>query len=204
MTRVITLLCLTLMSTWSWAETDGTDALIALLGRIDSVQGQFLQHQYDGNEVLLSESSGDFRLLRPGYFAWEIISPDSQLIIADPTYIWHHDLDLETVTRRPVAESEQMSPLQVLGGNEELLRSGYTVSQATANTFSLHPKNENAGFQRLLVSFRGDVFEGLEIADNLNQRIVIEFEKVDTETKLTPEDFAFTPPDGADLFYYDQ
>jgi outer membrane lipoprotein carrier protein len=204
MTRVITLLCLTLMSAWSWAETDGTDVLIAMLGRIDAVQGQFLQHQYDGNEVLLSESSGSFRLLRPGYFAWEIVSPDSQLIIADPKYIWHHDRDLETVTRRPVAESEQMSPLQVLGGNEELLRSGYTVSQTTTNTFSLLPRNENAGFQRLLVSFKGDVLEGLEIADNLNQRIVIEFEKVDTETKLTPEDFSFTPPDGADLFYYDQ
>lgn len=185
-------------------EADGTDALLAALNRIESMQGQFQQFQYAENEVLVGESSGQFRLLRPGYFAWEIESPDSQLIVADPQYIWHHDRDLETVTRRPVGDSEQMSPLQVLGGDEELLRRSFSVVQTTENSFSLHPQGINPGFQRLLVTFKGAAIEGLEIADNLNQRIVIGFENVETDSKLRAEDFVFTPPDGADLFYYDQ
>jgi outer membrane lipoprotein carrier protein len=185
-------------------DADDTDALIESLASITSMQGHFQQYQYAENESLVSESSGTFKLLRPGYFSWEIEQPDSQLIIADPEFIWHHDRDLETVTRRPVTDSEQMSPLQVLGGNEELLRSSFTVEQTSDTTFSLHPKGINPGFQRLLVTFSGTAFEGLEIADNLRQRIVIGFDSVETQTGLQPQDFAFTPPDGADLFYYDQ
>jgi outer membrane lipoprotein carrier protein len=168
------------------------------------MQGQFSQQQFDESNALLAASTGQFRLLRPGYFAWEIESPGSQLIIADPQYIWQYDRDLETVTRRPVDDSEQMSPLQVLGGNETLLRNSFNVEQTADNAFSLHPKGINPGFQRLLVTFSGNNLAGLEIADNLNQRIVIEFAQVDSESKLLAEDFSFIPPQEADLFYYDQ
>jgi outer membrane lipoprotein-sorting protein len=44
----------------------------------------------------------------------------------------------------------------------------------------------------------------MDIMDNLNQRVHIDFDKVDTTSTLQPEDFAFTPPEGADLFYYDE
>ena len=209
MTNIFAILWLVLISNCALAQadvpaTDATDRLLEMLGQVESMQGSFLQQQYDEEESLVGESSGKFRLLRPGYFAWEINSPDSQLITANPTYLWHHDRDLETVTRRPIVDSEQMSPLQVLGGNEDLLRASFSVEQTTASSFSLHPKGINPGFQRLLVIFNGNVFEGLEIADNLNQRIVIRFENIDSESKLTPEDFDFAPPEGADLFYYDQ
>jgi outer membrane lipoprotein carrier protein len=209
MTNIFAILWLVLISNCALAQTDvpatdATDRLLEKLGQVESMQGSFLQRQYDEKNSLVGESSGKFRLLRPGYFTWEINSPDSQLITANPTYLWHHDRDLETVTRRPIVDSEQMSPLQVLGGNEDLLRSSFSVEQTMASTFSLHPKGINPGFQRLLVIFNGNVFEGLEIADNLNQRIVIGFENIDSASKLTPEDFAFTPPEGADQFYYDQ
>ena len=204
MNKFLATLWLFLLASTALGEADDTDALLAVLNRISSMQGQFSQQQYDDSNVLLATSAGRFRLLRPGYFAWEIESPDSQLIIADPQYIWQYDRDLETVTRRPVDDSEQMSPLQVLGGNETLLRSSFNVEQTAADTFSLHPKSINPGFQRLSVTFSGNAFASLEIADNLNQRIVIEFAQVDSESKLLVEDFSFIPPQEADLFYYDQ
>ena len=204
MNKFLATLWLFLLASTALGDTDDTDALLAVLNRIDSMQGQFSQRQYDESNALLASSAGQFRLLRPGYFAWEIESPDNQLIIADPQYIWQYDRDLETVTRRPVDDSEQMSPLQVLGGNETLLRSSFNVKQTAADTFSLHPKGINPGFQRLVVTFSGNTFAGLEIADNLNQRIVIEFAQVDSESQLFAEDFSFIPPQEADLFYYDQ
>ena len=33
---------------------------------------------------------------------------------------------------------------------------------------------------------------------------LIDFDTVDTASALQPEDFAFIPPEGADLFYYDE
>ena len=45
---------------------------------------------------------------------------------------------------------------------------------------------------------------GIEIRDNLDQRLVIRFSTVESSPGLTPADFAFQPPEGVDLFYHDQ
>jgi len=204
MHRLIATLVLTLGCTWASAQIDDTDLLLEVLEGIGSTQGEFVQQQYDQDGMVVAESRGRFRLLRPDHFAWEIDSPDRQTIIADAQYLWHYDRDLETVTRRPVKESDQMSPLQVLGGNEAVLREKFTVERTVDNAFSLLPIGSNPGFQQLLVFFEGQAFGGLEIADNLNQRVVVTFEKVDADSALTPADFSFVPPEGADLFYYDE
>ena len=43
-----------------------------------------------------------------------------------------------------------------------------------------------------------------QIIDKLGQRVVISFTELDSITVLTPEDFAFTPPEDADQFFYDE
>ena len=49
------------------------------LAPIKHLQGSFSQQQYGQDNLLLAESSGKFRLLRPGYFSWEILSPDNAI-----------------------------------------------------------------------------------------------------------------------------
>ena len=44
----------------------------------------------------------------------------------------------------------------------------------------------------------------MEVLDNLQQRIDIEFREVDSNSPLAPEDFHFEPPQGVDVFYHDQ
>ncbi len=202
MTKFLIAGCCLLASVW--AQADPTDDLIAALDRISNLQGSFEQVQYDESGTLVAESAGTFKLSRPGYFEWDITSPGSQLIVATPEFIWQHDRDLETVTRRPVVDSEQMSPLQVLGGNDALLRSQFSVSRTAESTYALHPQGINPGFIRLLVTFAEDGgFAGLEINDNLNQRVVIVFSDLNRSSPLGPEDFDFTPPADADQFFYD-
>jgi outer membrane lipoprotein carrier protein len=183
---------------------NAADDLLRRLAGIRQMQGDFVQRQYDRDDTLLSESRGSFRLLRPGYFAWDIGSPDSQLIIADPTYLWHYDRDLETVTRRPVAGREEMSPLQVLGGDEAVLRERFDVRTAGAGAYLLTPVSGDPGFRQLTLQFEGKVVSAMDIVDKLNQRVHIDFENVDTASALQPEDFAFSAPEGVDLFYYDE
>lgn len=204
MIKTIAALCFTLVSVGTLAQGDDVDQLMEVLQRIGSMQGEFQQTQYDESDTLVGHSNGSFRLLRPGYFSWEIESPDSQLIIADPEYIWHHDRDLETVTQRPVDGSEQMSPLQVLGGDEVLMRRSYEVKKISGNSFTLLPIGISPGFKRLSVEFQSADFKSLEIVDNLNQRILITFESVDSGSTLTADDFKFTAPEGADFFNYAQ
>jgi outer membrane lipoprotein carrier protein len=190
------------------SSAEATDELIETLDLTASLQGNFVQEQYGSEGVLQGTSSGSFKMLRPGYFSWEISSPDSQLILVTPQYLWHLDRDLETLTRRPVSDSTAMSPLQLLGGKEELLQSGFNVSKTSDSLFSITPKEHestaSAGFSSLKIRLDENVITAMEIIDGLNQRIVITFKNVDKTSTLTQSDFDFTPPDGVDLFYYDE
>lgn len=189
------------------ARADAAAELVARLDSLQSLSGRFIQHQYPegGGEPLAS--TGTFKLLRPGYFTWDIATPDSQLIVATQEYLWHYDRDLETVTRRPVDDSAGMSPLQVLGGDEAALRERYQVEALAgeaAGDFRLEPRGEEAGFRSLDIHFEDESVAGMSIVDNLGQRVEVEFTTVLLNPALGPADFAFTPPPGADLMYHDQ
>ena len=197
--------CLLLTSSMGLrAQDSAVDALHTVLINVESLQGTFTQKQYGEEGDLLEQSSGQFHILRPGFFRWEITHPDSQLIIADPNYLWHHDRDLETVTSRPASEQGEMAPLRVLGGSRSALVDSFTVTRGEADTYVLEPREPDAGFQRVTLAFHDGTLTGMTVNDDLQQTVTIEFFEVDTETALTPADFAFTPPQDADLFYYDE
>jgi outer membrane lipoprotein carrier protein len=179
------------------------DELLSRLDTIERLQGSFRQQQFDDDGTVLLASSGTFRILRPGYFAWEISDPDSQLVLADPEFLWHYDRDLETVTRRPVS-GEQMAPLQVLGGDDQLLRERFAVTSDGPDTFTLVPAQGDPGFRQLTLVFEDGQLAAMEIVDRLKQRLSVQFNDLDTESVLTPDDFAFQPPPDADLFFYDE
>lgn len=185
------------------AGSDVSD-LLAELAPVKRLQGSFTQRQYGQDNKLLAESSGRFRLLRPGYFSWEILSPDEQLIIANPEFVWHYDRDLETVTRRPVSSDAEMTPLQILGGDESALREKFQVVRKAQGTFLLTPLTPGVGFKQLTLYLAKAQLTGMEIQDNLDQSVVIKFADLDSKSQLSSSDFAFTPPPGADLFYYDE
>ncbi len=200
--RILTLLLLLLPLA---AFADDTDALLERLKDLRSLQGEFTQRQYlqGGGEPLVS--AGNFRLLRPGYFAWEVIQPDSQLVLATPEYLWHHDRDLETVTRRPVDTGGQLTPLQVLGGNAVVLRASYQVEALeAAGDFRLTPIEPEAGFRSVVLHFADEGLEGMTIIDTLGQRVEVAFSALTRNPSLTAAEFQFTPPPDADLFYHDQ
>tara|TARA_R110001599_G_scaffold353866_1_gene600913 strand:- start:35918 stop:36544 length:627 start_codon:yes stop_codon:yes gene_type:complete len=185
-------------------EVAAIDQLLHRLGQINALQGQFQQRQFDGSGEVLIESSGSFKLLRPFYFSWEISSPDNQLIVANAEYLWHYDIDLQTATRRPVVGNIEASPLQILGGDESVLREQYTVQRDGDDTFTLTPLDAAKGFRQLTVTFTAGVMSQMDIVDRLGQRVVVDFEQVDAQTALSSSDFEFTPPPGdVDLFYYD-
>ena len=185
------------------AAADPVDDLLAQLDTIERLQGAFEQQQYGDDGTVLLASSGTFRILRPGYFAWEIREPDSQLVLADPEFLWHHDRDLETVTRRPVS-GEQMAPLQVLGGDDQLLRERFEVTSEVAGNFTLVPAAGDPGFRELTLVFADGQLSSMEIIDRLKQRVSVQFSDLDNSSPLAPADFAFQPPPDADLFFYDE
>ena len=187
------------------SEETATGQLIQQLQGLEQLQGRFQQTQYAADsEQPGPTSSGRFSLLKPSYFSWEIESPDSQLVVTDGEHLWHHDRDLETVTRRPVAGQADLSPLQVLAGDTQLLRERFEVVSAGEGRYTLTPLDDNSGFQSLTLVFVGEQISAMEVVDKLNQRLFIELQLLNPESQLSPADFSFTPPEGADLFYHDR
>lgn len=196
---------LALMTVQARAQDDAAAMLIAQLAQIEQLRGQFIQHQYDEQGEPLSESTGQFSLLRPGYFSWDIQSPDSQLVIATPDYLWHYDRDLDTATRRNVGASPAVSPLQLLGGDTSALAEHYHIESVADGAFRLTPLDATSSFQHLTLhlSAAGQL-QAMDFIDALNQRLAVEFSGLDTTTPLSAADFAFEPPPEADLFIHDQ
>ncbi len=196
-------LCLLLLLATPASAGDALDELLVALEPFARLSGAFTQEQYDDRGTSLGRSSGTFRLLRPDYFAWDIAAPDSQLVIAGPQFLWHHDRDLATVTRRRLDSSASITPLEILAADREAIARRLTVSREEGG-FLLEPvPGEDVGFSRLRLRFTGDLVSGMEVLDNLGQRLVIEFSSLDLAPDLTEADFAFVPPPGADLFYHD-
>jgi hypothetical protein len=75
--------------------------------------GQFTQEIISPEGEVLEQSSGSFGLLRPHFFRWEILTPDSQLLLADGEILTQIDWDLEVVVERPIPETAS-SPFQWL------------------------------------------------------------------------------------------
>lgn len=184
-------------------RADPTDDLVALLAPLDSLRGTFQQLERDQRGRELRHSSGTFALLKPGYFAWEVLQPDSQLLLANPDYIWHYDRDLETATRRSAALDQQISPMQVLGGDEVAIRQHFVVSSAEPGVFLLTPVGEDKLFAALQFTFEDGTIKRMEISDNLDHQLSIELQLDNDATPPTMAEFEFTPPPGIDLFYDD-
>lgn len=183
--------------------SEALDELLAVLDPLAQLSGAFTQLQYDDRGAPLGESSGTFRLLRPDYFAWDITAPDSQLVVAGPEFLWHHDRDLATVTRRRVDAGGGMTPLEILAGDRDTLANRLTVSRQ-ADDFLLQPvAGEDVGFSRLLLHIDDGTLTGMDVIDNLDQRLIITFSALNLEPGLTAADFAFVAPPDADLFYHD-
>ena len=62
----------------------------------DGIAGQFSQNILSPEGVVLDQSSGDFKLLKPHFFWWHITAPDNQLMVAADDRLTQIDWDLDS------------------------------------------------------------------------------------------------------------
>jgi outer membrane lipoprotein carrier protein len=187
----VALLCLWLLIGLAReAKADG------LLGNIESIKGSFTQEIINASGSLTAQSSGEFALLRPHFFKWQITSPGKQLLLSDGEFFWQHDEDLETVVRRPL-QSQLNSPLGVLLADEEVLREHYSVKR-NPTYLQLVPLDPNAMFTSMQVTIDQGVPTAVIVTDNLDQRINFRLSPAKSG-ELTAADFVFMPPAEADI-----
>ncbi len=185
------------------ASAEAFAGLADKLSVFSRLSGDFEQTLYAEDGDALQVSQGSFALLRPGYLRWEIRSPEAQLLVAAGDVLWHHDIELETATRREISPSDPTSPLTILSGDVSLLQTYYSVEETATNRYMLRPRFPDAEFRQVELVFAQTLPSLLTIVDIAGRSSVIQLSKLNAAAPLTAEDFVFEPPEGVDVYRND-
>ncbi|PTQ88313.1 outer membrane lipoprotein chaperone LolA [Agitococcus lubricus] len=185
-------------------EELATKNLNQLLGQIVTMRAHFDQHTLDAKNKPLQQLAGEMQVKRPGYFRWETQQPFNQLIVANGQTVWIYDPDLQQATKQKLDKQVGNTPALLLSGDSKKIAASFNVSQEkTTNkqqrVFILQPKDKEAVFDTLRVSFIGKQLNSMQLKDALGQRTDIFFSQVAVNGKISDSVFQFTPPKDVDV-----
>ena len=152
--------------------------VLETLAEREGMSGQFTQEIISPEGEVLERSSGSFGLLRPHFFRWEILTPDSQLLLADGETLTQVDWDLEVVVERPISETAS-TPLQWLLASRTALDSAFDIS-LSGGAAVLISVDSQSPFQRLHIQQMEETVWRLDAEDQGGQVLRVELrENVD-------------------------
>ncbi len=184
------------------ARADALEKFRTFVRETQSAHTEFEQKVYDSGKRLVQASSGTFAFQRPGRFRWQIRVPYEQLIVGDGTRVWIHDADLNQVTVRSMGKALGSTPAAMLAGDKDVERA-FELSNvgpaAGLEWLEARPRDRDAGFERIRLGMGREGVEAMELYDHFGQTTLLQFSRLVRNPRLTPGDFRFTPPKGADV-----
>ena len=163
----------------------------------------------DGRVSKTKTSSGTFEFLRPNHFKFHYKKPFEQTIVSDGQTLWLHDVDLNQVTSRKLAQVLHGTPAAVIAAAADLkgLETEFTLAalpdRAGLQWVQATPKTKDGQLQTISVGFKatdkGSELAALEILDSFGQRSVMTFSQFEVNPQLPASSFQFKPPAGADV-----
>lgn len=191
------------------AQASGLDSLENFVKSARSGRAEFTQvvtgPARDGQASRSKTSSGTFEFARPNRFRFNYRKPFEQTIVADGQTLWLYDADLRQVTSRKQAQALGSTPAALIASAPDLatLRKDFTLEAAGEKDgiqwVQATPKAKEGQLHSMKAGFRGNDLAALEILDSFGQRSVLTFTKMELNVPVSPEQFQFKPPQGADV-----
>jgi outer membrane lipoprotein carrier protein len=167
----------------------------------------------DGQTPKTKTSSGTFEFLRPNRFKFLYKKPFEQAIVSDGQTLWLHDMDLNQVTARKLAQVLNGTPAAVIAAAADLkgLQADFTLTSSPEKSglkdglqwVQAVPKTKDGQLQSIVVGLKttgnGIELAALEILDSFGQRSVMTFSQFEVNPALAAASFQFKPPAGADV-----
>ena len=167
----------------------------------------------EGQTPKVKTSSGTFEFLRPNRFKFLYKKPFEQSIVSDGQTLWLHDVDLNQVTARKLAQVLNGTPAAVIAAAADLkgLQADFTLTALPEKSglkdgiqwVQAVPKTKEGQLQNITVGFKttekGSELAALEILDSFGQRSVMTFSQFEVNPALAAASFQFKPPAGADV-----
>ncbi len=187
----------------AYAEQTSIQQLESFLANTTSLTAEFKQVTLNENGQPINTSHGVFYLSRPGKFRWNYNKPFVQEIVSNKGKVWFYDADLEQVTIKKIDDSVGSTPALLLSG-DVALKENYILKKQGIDEglqwVKLSPKNEDSGFNYILIGLDKNGLAGMELKDNFGQLTRIYFSNVKKNIKLDKNLFEFTAPKGVDVF----
>ncbi|WP_461480636.1 outer membrane lipoprotein chaperone LolA [Porticoccus sp.] len=202
MIRALLTCCLLTASCALWAGGQpAANALRARLAGLDSLTAKFEQTVYAAEGDVLQQASGQMQAARPGRVRWQTDAPLEQLIVSDGQTLWLYDPDLEQVTIKPFEEDLSKTPAVLFIGDLAALEQSYSVSveEGDNTLFTLRPIAADSLYEKVTLSFVGDIPLAMALWDSLGQKTDIHFRDVQPNSPWEPEQFVFIAPQGVDI-----
>ena len=163
----------------------------------------------DGQTPKTKTSSGTFEFLRPNRFKFLYKKPFEQSIVSDGQTLWLHDVDLNQVTARKLAQVLNGTPAAVIATAADLkgLQADFVLAalpeKAGLRWVQAVPKTKEGQLQSITVGIKktdkGTELAALEILDSFGQLSVMTFSQFEVNPSLAAASFQFKPPAGADV-----
>jgi outer membrane lipoprotein carrier protein len=155
---------------------------------VKSMRADFTQKIVSETRPDVQKSQGVLEMQRPGKFRWNYSAPYAQVIV------------------KPLGLALGNTPAVLLSGGADITDQ-FTVTQITENRNSdkslfwiqLVPRDENAGFEKLLLAFSGDKIQIMELKDAFGQVTRLTFSNMQINPDIDPADFNFNVPPGVDV-----
>jgi len=197
-----------------WAASsklEPIDDLVALLKKADSFQAHFSQNIKSTTGEKISATEGKVVISRPDRFYWKSQKPDPILVVADGTFLWTYDIDLQQATKQSQKDALKNSPATILAGSLDRFKHDFSISyakpgackKAQGKCFNLKPKRKDSAFRNILIGFTKDNLVEIRMSDPLGQNVYTFFSDVQINKAVNNTLFNFVPPKGVDVIRYD-
>lgn len=167
----------------------------------------------EGQAAKVKTSTGTFEFLRPNRFKFLYKKPFEQSIVSDGQTLWLHDVDLNQVTARKLAQVLNGTPAAVIAAAADLkgLQADFTLTPMPEKSPAISgvqwvkavPKTKEGQLQSIAVGLKttdkGVELAALEILDSFGQLSVMTFAQFEVNAPLANASFQFKPPVGADV-----
>jgi outer membrane lipoprotein carrier protein len=190
-------------SVWSMAPAlsaqEPVNEVQLLLDQLDGFQSSFIQTVTEEDGYLLDEQEGILSFEKPNRIFWQVTVPYRSVLVADGDNIYYHDEDLNQVRIRPWSANPADNPAAVFVGEGDL-RDYYLVEKID-NRFLLTPRDEDAGYKSLVLTFEEGIPTRMELEDSLGQKTDIQFDSLDQNLPAHP--YQFSIPVDAEVIFDD-
>jgi len=175
--------------------------LSIILNKNESFQGSFNQIVFDNQGQIIEEANGKVIFKKPHFFKWIFKKPHQNQIISDGEIIYIYDPDLSQVIMSQFSQSNSNNPSLIFF--QKNIEKFFKVTTKSINGelwYRCQSLSDDVDYETLELKFdsQGKVL-AMNIIDRLKNKILVNFEDIQTNIKINEATFLFNVPENVEI-----